>query len=113
MAIPRRFARIRVPGRGTNFLASSSAICDDVMKLMGRHLLHRLATSGTGDLAGAVSALCAELEAARWASPTAALADYPQASLDKHRLEIPISDGVSVRLAINSAAGAVLIEGVG
>jgi hypothetical protein len=83
------------------------------MKLMGRHLLHRLATSGTGDLAGVVSALCAELEAARWASPTAALVDYPEASLDKHRLEIPITDGVRVRLAINSAAGAVLIEAVG
>lgn len=113
MGIGRRFARIKVPGRGTNFLATSSAICDEVMKLMGRHLLHRLATSGTGDLAGAVSALCAELEAAKWASPAAALADYPQANLDKNRLEISISDGVCVRLAINSAAGAVLIEAVG
>jgi hypothetical protein len=83
------------------------------MKLMGKHLLHRLATSGTGDLAGAVSALCAELEAARWESPVAALADYPQASLSKHRLKIPISDGICVRLAINSAAGAVLIEAAG
>ena len=83
------------------------------MKLMGRHLLLRLATSGTGDLAGVAAALCAELEAARWASPTAALADYPEARLDKHRLEIPITEGVFVRLAINSAAGAVLIEAVG
>jgi hypothetical protein len=83
------------------------------MKLMGKHLLYRLATSGTGDLAGAVSALCAELEAARWESPVAALADYPQASLSKHRLKIPISDGICVRLAINSAAGAVLIEAAG
>lgn len=84
-----------------------------VMKLMGRHLLHRLATSGTGDLAGAVAALCAELEAAKWAHPAAALADYPQGSLNEHRLEIPISDGIHVRLAINSAAGAVLIEAAG
>lgn len=83
------------------------------MKLMGRHLLHRLATSGAGDLAGAVSALCAELEAARWPTPAAALADYPQASLDGHRLAIPITDGVRIRLAINSAAGAILIEAVG
>lgn len=94
-------------------LATVSAICDDVMKVMGRHLLHRLATSGTGDLAGAASALCAELEAARWASPAAALTDYPHASLDDYRLEIPISDGIRVRLAINSAAGVVLIEAVG
>ena len=94
-------------------LATSSAICDEVMKLMGRHLLHRLATSGSGHLAGAASALCAELEAARWASPAAALIDYPNACLREHRLEIQLSDGICVRLAINSAAGAILIEAVG
>ena len=83
------------------------------MKLMGRHLLHKLATSGTGDHAGAVGALCAELEAADWDGPSAALADYPGAMLEGHRLEIPIAKGICVRLAINCAAGVVLIEFAG
>lgn len=83
-----------------------------IMKLMGRHLLHRLATSDTGVCAGAV-ALCAELETANWSVPAAALADYPRATLDGQRLNIPLADGVSVRLAINCAAGVVLIEFAG
>jgi hypothetical protein len=83
------------------------------MKLMGRHLLYKLATRGTGDHAGAVGALCAELEAADWDGPSAALAQYPSATLEGRRLEIPISDGVCVRLAINCAAGVVLIEFAG
>lgn len=84
-----------------------------VMKLMGKHLLHKLATSGAGDHAGAVGALCAELEAANWEALPAAKAEYPGATLRGHRLEIPIADGILVRLAINCAAGVVLIESVG
>lgn len=94
-------------------LAASSKLCDDHMKLMGRHLLHRLATSGTGACAGAVSALCAELEAANWSAPAAALADYPRGALDGHRLQIPLADRVYVQLAINCPAGVVLIEFAG
>ncbi len=83
------------------------------MKLMGRHQLHKLAMGGIGDHAGAVGALCAELEAADWDDPSDALVDYPNAALDGHRLEIPIADGVYVRLAVNCAAGVVLIEFAG
>lgn len=83
------------------------------MKLMGRHLLHKLATSGANDHAGAIGALCQELQAAVWNSPSDALVFYPDATLEHHRLEIPVADGVCVRLAINCAAGAVLIEFAG
>lgn len=83
------------------------------MKLMGKNLLHKLATSESGRHAGAVGAMCAELEAANWSSPSAALSDYPDATLIGHSLEIPMSDGACVRLAINCAAGVVLIEFAG
>jgi len=83
------------------------------MKLMGRHLLHRLARSGTGEHAGAVRALCAELESASWAGLPAAIAQFPAATINGHRIEIPISNGVCVQLAINCAAGVVLVESAG
>ena len=80
---------------------------------MGRHLLQQLATSGTGKFAGAVGALCAELEAAEWDTPMSALSDYPNGKLDGHRLEIPLANGARVELVINCGAGVVLVEAVG
>lgn len=85
----------------------------NVMRVMGKHLLHKLAMSSAGDYAGAIGALYAELEAARWDEPSAALADYPCARLEGHRLKIPIANGVFIQLAINSVAGVVLVEFAG
>ncbi len=80
------------------------------MKLMGRHLLHQLAAEGQSEHAGALGALCAELEAAEWTDIASALETFPAAVRDGHCIEIHTVAGASVRLAINCAAGVVLVE---
>jgi hypothetical protein len=82
------------------------------MKLMGRHLLHQLAAEGSGEHAGSVGALCAELEAAEWTDVASALEAFPAAIRDGHCIDINTAAGASVRLAINCAAGVVLVESV-
>lgn len=91
-------------------LAPDRALCDSTMKLMGRHLLHKLAAEGSGEHAGAMGALCAELEAAEWADVASALEAFPTAVRDGHCVDITTAAGASVRLAINCAAGVVLVE---
>jgi hypothetical protein len=80
------------------------------MKLMGRQLLHQLAAEKAGEHASAMGALCAELEAAEWTDRASALQAYPEAELSGHRLEITTIAGARVRLAINYAAGVILVE---
>lgn len=93
-----------------HILARPPALCDQTMKLMGKHLLHQLATAGAGGDAGAIGALCAELEAAAWADAAAARRSFPNARRDGHRVEITMACGVRVCLAVNYVAGVALVE---
>lgn len=94
------------------FLARSHRLCDQVMKLMGKHLLNKLATEGFGRDAGAIGALCAEIEAASWRDEFAVRQSYPDARHDAHCVEITMRCGAKVRLAVNYLAGVVLVEEV-
>lgn len=82
------------------------------MKLMGKHLLNKLATEGVGRDAGAIGALCAEIEAANWKDKFAFQQSYPGARHEAHRVEISMSCGAQVRFAVNYLAGVVLVEEV-
>lgn len=77
---------------------------------MGKHLLHQLAAAGGGRDAGAVSALCAELEGTAWVDRAGARRSYPDARHDGHRVEITMACGARVCLAINYMAGVALVE---
>lgn len=83
------------------------------MRLMGRQRLCELATSNGGRVAGAVSALSLELEAADWGEPADALDAFPKAELSGCRLRVPLHDGYLVVLALNCVAGIVLVEFAG
>jgi hypothetical protein len=83
------------------------------MRLMGRHRLFELANSNGGTVAGAVSALSLELEAADWIEASDALDAFPRAELSGCRLRIPLQDGYLVILALNCVAGIVLVEFAG
>lgn len=82
------------------------------MRLMGRHLLHKLATSQSGT-ASAIGALYAELLAANWSSHDEAAAAFPSAIIDGCRVRIPLCEGYCVVVAINYLARAALIEFAG
>ncbi len=82
------------------------------MKLMGKHLLNKLATEGVGKDAGAIGALCAEIEAANWKDKFAVQQSYPDARLEAHCVEITMTCGAQVRFAVNYVAGVVLVEEV-
>jgi hypothetical protein len=83
------------------------------MRLMGRQRLCELVTSNGGGVAGAISALSLELEAAEWDDPSDALDAFPKAELSGCRLRIPLHDGYLVILALNCVAGIVLVEFAG
>lgn len=91
-------------------LAGLAGLCHQLMKLMGKHLLHQLANAGAGGDAGAMGALCAEIEDATWADEAAARRAYPDASHNGHRIEITTACGARVCLAVNYVAGVVLVE---
>ncbi len=95
-----------------SFLDRSHRLCDQVMKLMGKHLLNKLATEGFGRDAGAIGALCAEIEAASWRDESAVRQSYPDARHDVHCVEITMGCGAKVRFAVNYQAGVVLVEEV-
>lgn len=80
------------------------------MKLMGKHLLHQLATEGVGGNAGAIGALCAELEAAKWVDGASASRSNLDVEVDGHRVQITIACGARVRLVVNYAAGVAMVE---
>lgn len=83
------------------------------MRLMGKHRLCELANGNGGSIAGAVSALALELEAADWAEPSDALYLFPKAELSGCRMRLPLHDGYLVIIALNCAAGIVLVEFAG
>lgn len=94
-------------------LALGGRVCDTLMRVMGRHRLCRLAQAGGDNVAGAVSALFVELDAAEWLQPADALDTYPEAELSGCRLRIPLRDRHVVILVVNCVAGIVLIEFAG
>lgn len=83
------------------------------MRLMGIGKLHALATSKKGAVARAAAALRAELAAFEWNGPDQAAADYPNARVDGHRIEIRLPDENCAVLAVNFNAGVAMIEFAG
>ena len=80
---------------------------------MGRHRLCELANGNGGSVAGAVSALSLELEAAEWAEPSDALDAFPNAELSGCRMRISLHEDYLVVIALNCVAGIVLVEFAG
>ena len=83
------------------------------MKLMGTAKLHQLAQSGTADLAGAVSALCAELQEGEFDCVEALLEMYPTAKVEGGTAEIALDADHCVILQVHYEGGYVLVKGAG
>jgi hypothetical protein len=111
---PRRAIRKgSVPRSGTISLLLRRSYAILHMKLMGISRLQRVCDRNVGEVAGAISALRAELEAADWRCPEAAERTYPNAWRSGHRLRICIGEGHCVLLAANYEARVILIEYAG
>ena len=83
------------------------------MRLMGTARLEGLANSETEGVAGAISALMAELVAGRWADRAEFQAHFPLATTKNTALRIPVGDKHCVDLIINYSLGMVLISFAG
>ncbi len=83
------------------------------MRLMGVGKLHALARSEDRALAGAASALWAELSAARWKDAGSAHKAFPLAVFHAHCIEIGLDADHCVVVAVNFEAQALLVEFAG
>jgi len=83
------------------------------MRLMGIGKLKGLAKCGTVGVAGAVSALFAELVCAQWQSESEFLTQFPLASFENGIVRLPMGDAHRVELIINYDVGMVLVAFAG
>ena len=83
------------------------------MRLMGKSKLAALARSGVDGMSGAVAALCAELEDARWTCAASVAEAYPRATVDGGNIRILLGPGHCVDLLARYDEEMVLIKFAG
>ena len=86
---------------------------EETMRLIGISRLSTFMQGAGACLKGAISALCAELVAAKWDSFDRALAAFPKAERRRHRLVVDLDDRHCVMVGINIEAGIAIVEFAG